>query len=182
MLLKLFFQTFSRWLWPAHVSLTPIVKHPPKGGKKSFHFISLRSQYMTQIFSFCHLLSCFPPFLSSFECLTKKVTTQLNVWDPQTNPRDRSHLMPIITPVYPSMNSSYNVNEPQLRRLRQELLHGDAILTKILEGKAEWSELFKANEFFKAHIHYIQVSESSICFLHYLCSFNHKIHFLILEV
>lgn len=41
------------------------------------------------------------------------------VWNPVTNPRDKAHLMPIITPAYPAMNSSYNVGEPQMRLIRQ---------------------------------------------------------------
>lgn len=43
------------------------------------------------------------------------------VWNPVTNPRDKAHLMPIITPAYPAMNSSYNVGEPQMRLIRQVL-------------------------------------------------------------
>jgi poly(A) polymerase len=37
------------------------------------------------------------------------------VWNPRVESRDRAHLMPILTPAYPAMNSSYNVGEPQLR-------------------------------------------------------------------
>jgi poly(A) polymerase len=66
--------------------------------------------------------------------------------------------MPIITPAYPSMNSSYNVGQSQLRRLREELINGNKIMNKIAEGKVEWSTLLKGNTFFKDHSHYIEVS------------------------
>ena len=45
----------------------------------------------------------------------------LQLWNPNINPRDGAHIMPIITPNYPSMNSSYNVGQPQLRRLKEEI-------------------------------------------------------------
>ena len=41
-----------------------------------------------------------------------------NAWNPKTNPRDNTHLMPIITPCYPGMNSAYNVGLPQFRQLQ----------------------------------------------------------------
>ena len=43
------------------------------------------------------------------------------VWCPARNRRDAFHLMPIITPCYPSMNSAYNVGAAQLRRIKFEL-------------------------------------------------------------
>jgi len=69
--------------------------------------------------------------------------------------------MPILTPCYPCMNSSYNVGKSQLRRLREELFNGDQIMNQIIEGKMEWADLLKGNDFFTQHTYYIQVSISS---------------------
>lgn len=82
----------------------------------------------------------------------------LTIWDPANNLRDRAHIMPIITPCYPSMNSSYNVSLPQLRRIREELYRADKILDRIASNELQWKELFKDNDFFTDHVHYLQVS------------------------
>eukprot|EP00557_Chaetoceros_sp_GSL56_P006421 CAMPEP_0176504642 /NCGR_PEP_ID=MMETSP0200_2-20121128/16049_1 /TAXON_ID=947934 /ORGANISM="Chaetoceros sp., Strain GSL56" /LENGTH=785 /DNA_ID=CAMNT_0017904101 /DNA_START=189 /DNA_END=2546 /DNA_ORIENTATION=- len=81
----------------------------------------------------------------------------LTIWDPANNPRDRAQIMPIITPCYPSMNSSYNVSLPQLRRVREELYRADKIMDEIGSGDLQWSELFKDNDFFTDHVHYLQI-------------------------
>lgn len=84
--------------------------------------------------------------------------TPLSSWDPKSNPRDGSHLMPILTPAYPAMNSSYNVGRPQLRRLVQELRKGEILVAAISRGEKEWSHIFKENAFFRQHAHYLQVN------------------------
>lgn len=87
--------------------------------------------------------------------------TPKTVWNPAVNPRDRGQLMPIITPCYPSMNSSYNVGNPQLRRLREEMHRADKIMNEIPHGNADWSDLLKVNNFFSDHAHFLQIRIST---------------------
>jgi poly(A) polymerase Pap1 len=58
------------------------------------------------------------------------------------------------------MNSSYNVAQPQMRRLREELHRADKIMNQIKDGNAQWTDLLKENDFFSDHVHYLQVSLS----------------------
>jgi len=69
---------------------------------------------------------------------------------------NKRHLLPIITPCYPPMNSSYNVGQSQLRRLRDELGRASQ-LTDILSCNKDWNILFESN-FFVQHANYLQVN------------------------
>jgi len=96
----------------------------------------------------------------------------LPVWNPEVNPRDRLHLMPIITPAYPSMNSSYNVGLAQSRRIQEEIGEAFKILTRSGQPYAKpVSEflsvqprdsliyaLFEPSDFFDRHKHYFQLT------------------------
>ena len=93
--------------------------------------------------------------------------TPLTVWNPNVNARDRVHLMPIITPAYPSMNSSYNVGQPQSRRLREELFRAEGIIDSITDGNGTWADLLEGSTFFSEHQHYLEVS---ICIGEYFIS------------
>ncbi|KAJ6295698.1 hypothetical protein OIU78_023678 [Salix suchowensis] len=79
------------------------------------------------------------------------------VWDPRKNPWDRFHLMPIITPAYPCMNSSYNVSISTLRVMTEQFLSGNRICEEIELNKAQWSALFEPYLFFEAYKNYLQV-------------------------
>ncbi|XP_062178935.1 nuclear poly(A) polymerase 4-like isoform X2 [Phragmites australis] len=79
------------------------------------------------------------------------------VWDPRKNPRDRSHHMPIITPAYPCMNSSYNVSTSTLRVMIEQFQFGNKICQEIEMNKASWTALFEPFQFFEAYKNYLQV-------------------------
>uniref|UniRef100_A0A0D9WR76 polynucleotide adenylyltransferase n=1 Tax=Leersia perrieri TaxID=77586 RepID=A0A0D9WR76_9ORYZ len=79
------------------------------------------------------------------------------VWDPRKYHRDRSHHMPIITPAYPCMNSSYNVSTSTLRVMVEQFQFGNKICQEIDMNKANWSALFESFQFFEAYKNYLQV-------------------------
>ncbi|XP_008775817.1 nuclear poly(A) polymerase 4-like [Phoenix dactylifera] len=79
------------------------------------------------------------------------------VWDPRKNPRDRTHHMPIITPSYPCMNSSYNVSTSTLRVMNDQFDLGNRICEEIELNKSCWSALFEPYLFFDNYKNYLQV-------------------------
>ncbi|XP_020547463.1 nuclear poly(A) polymerase 4-like isoform X4 [Sesamum indicum] len=80
-----------------------------------------------------------------------------SIWDPRKNPWDRNHLMPIITPAYPCMNSSYNVSASTLRVMMEQFQFGREICEDIELNKAQWSTLFEPYLFFESYKNYLQV-------------------------
>ncbi|KAL2516282.1 Nuclear poly(A) polymerase 4 [Forsythia ovata] len=80
-----------------------------------------------------------------------------SIWDPRKNPRDRNHLMPIITPAYPCMNSSYNVLASTLRVMMEQFQFGKLICEDIELNKAHWSALFEPYLFFESYKNYLKV-------------------------
>ncbi|KAJ7963083.1 Nuclear poly(A) polymerase [Quillaja saponaria] len=80
-----------------------------------------------------------------------------SIWDPRKNPRDRTHHMPIITPAYPCMNSSYNVSTSTLRVMMEQFQYGNKICEEIELNKSQWSTLFEPYLFFESYRNYLQV-------------------------
>lgn len=81
----------------------------------------------------------------------------LQIWDPRKNPRDRGHIMPIITPAYPCMNSSYNVSESTLKVMKEEWNRGDLICQKSGTNDSIWQELLEPVRFFEMYKNYLQI-------------------------
>ncbi|CAJ1936707.1 unnamed protein product [Sphenostylis stenocarpa] len=94
-------------------------------------------------------------------CAIDKGSLGLQVWDPRRYPKDRFHLMPIITPAYPCMNSSYNVSSSTLRIMMEEFQRGNEICEVMEANKADWGTLFEPYPFFEAYKNYLQIDISA---------------------
>lgn len=83
------------------------------------------------------------------------------VWDPRTNPADRYHLMPIITPAYPNQNSTFNVSISTRTVMKEEFRQGFQVMDDIYCSKTNWETLFTPANFFHKYKHYIVLSAYS---------------------
>ncbi|ELA41119.1 uncharacterized protein VICG_01818 [Vittaforma corneae ATCC 50505] len=81
----------------------------------------------------------------------------LKVWDPKVYPADKYHKMPVITPVYPSINSTHNVTQSTFILICSELARGN----ELMRSKAPFSKLFEVSGFFKKHKMFIEVRINS---------------------
>ncbi|XP_042471442.1 nuclear poly(A) polymerase 1-like [Zingiber officinale] len=90
-------------------------------------------------------------------CKIQEGTLGYPIWDPKRNFRDRLHHMPIITPAYPCMNSSYNVSSSTLHVMMEEFQRGDQISKAMEAGKADWDRLFEPYTFFEAYKNYLEI-------------------------
>jgi poly(A) polymerase len=75
------------------------------------------------------------------------------------------HLLPIITPAYPSMCSTHNVTLSTKEVILREIRRADQIADNILEGRAPWQDLFAGHTFFtngyKYYVGVVAASRSS---------------------
>ncbi|TYZ65435.1 hypothetical protein PybrP1_011714 [[Pythium] brassicae (nom. inval.)] len=90
-------------------------------------------------------------------CKTHDAKLGLEVWNANSG-NNRYQVMPILTPAYPSMNSSFNVSTHTLAVMKDELKRALGIVQDILnKGGADWSQLFEPSDFFAVHQHYLAV-------------------------
>lgn len=81
----------------------------------------------------------------------------MKVWNPRKNPTDRNHRMPIITPAFPSMCSTHNVNTSTFNLMKYEFLRGKKLTAEIESQQADWNALLETSDFFYRFKHFIQV-------------------------
>lgn len=70
------------------------------------------------------------------------------VWDPKSNPSDKFHRMPVITPSYPSMCATHNIFNSTMKRYKDELERGYSLLN---QKYVNWNEFFRQTDFFQKH-------------------------------
>lgn len=82
----------------------------------------------------------------------------LKVWNPQLYGADRAHIMPVLTPAYPSMCSTHTVMPSTMRIMMAELDRAAGILDQIQAGTKSWKDLFQRHTFFTHdHKYYLSV-------------------------
>lgn len=72
----------------------------------------------------------------------------IRVWNPELNAGDAHHLMPVITPTFPSMCSTHTVTNSTLEIIQTEFVRATKMTDKILRGEAVWKDLFENSPFF----------------------------------
>ncbi|GLD95102.1 hypothetical protein PINS_up003727 [Pythium insidiosum] len=90
-------------------------------------------------------------------CKTYDAKLGLEVWNANYG-NNRYQTMPILTPAYPSMNSSFNVSTHSLAVMKEEFKRGLEIVQDILnKGGDNWDALFEPSDFFGVQQHYLAV-------------------------
>ncbi|KAI5460068.1 Poly(A) polymerase central domain-containing protein [Mariannaea sp. PMI_226] len=86
----------------------------------------------------------------------------VRVWNPKVYKGDSFHLMPIITPAYPSMCATFNITRSTMTIINRELKRGLELSEAIMLGKRPWRDLFGKHVFFTAgYKYYISVISAS---------------------
>jgi poly(A) polymerase len=90
---------------------------------------------------------------------------QVRVWNPKIYPPDGRHIMPVITPAYPSMCATHNITNSTLQVIKRELERADELCGHIFDEKSDkqWKHLFEGHTFFtKDFKYYLSVVSGSL--------------------
>jgi poly(A) polymerase len=89
-------------------------------------------------------------------------TMKLRVWNPSVYQQDRAHLMPIITPAFPSMCATHTIMHSTKSIMMDEFQRAHELLISISSGKKPWADLFERHTFFTHdHKYYLRVIAAS---------------------
>jgi len=77
------------------------------------------------------------------------------VWNPLTNPADKQHVMPVITPAFPAMNSTHNVTETTKRILLDEFRRGYEMVRSVEAQKTKWNRVHDPFPYFTHFGHFL---------------------------
>lgn len=87
---------------------------------------------------------------------------QVRVWNPKLYNGDRWHLMPIITPAYPSMCATHNITLSTKTIIEREWDRAGDMTDKIYLGQAQWQDLFSKHSFFTQDFkYYLSINAAS---------------------
>ncbi|KAL9098381.1 MAG: hypothetical protein Q9163_005952, partial [Psora crenata] len=87
---------------------------------------------------------------------------QVRVWNPKIYNGDRYHLMPIITPAYPSMCATHNITLSTKKIIEREWDRAGDITDEIWRGRAQWKDLFSKHTFFTSdYKYYLSINAAS---------------------
>lgn len=87
--------------------------------------------------------------------------TSLPSWNPDKNINERYQVMPIITPTYPHINSSFNVTENTKQLIQRKMLVAAETCDKIMKGDVKWDSLFNTCHMFHEYEHFLIVIASA---------------------
>ena len=91
------------------------------------------------------------------------VLSQFKDWNPSKYPSDRFQVMPVITPIFPSHNTTYNVTDTQKQIMMDELKRGKELiqLMSLSGGEIGWKGLCEPLPFWDLFDQYLELEIAS---------------------
>ena len=88
------------------------------------------------------------------------VLTQFKDWNPSKYSSDRFQVMPVITPIFPSHNTTYNVTESQKQVMIDEIKRGKELiqLMHLSSGEVGWKDLCAPLPFWDIYSEFLELN------------------------